>query len=1074
MAYQPAEVKTFSGLFLQPNSFAVPDGAMERASNVVISDDNVITKIRGFYTYYDPGSDVLNAVFPYQGKLIGVFTSKAGYFTSGGSSPNITGSLTTLTGESVTVTSERISRAMEQSGNLYVTTDRGVLKLDAYDATIYKAGTPPALDLRGTLDSANGALDGDKAVAYRVLFGRQDANGNTMLGAPSDAIVLTNSKVTGATYTSSGGGPYTVTVTVAGGHNLTTGMSITVSDATDDDADGTYTVTVTGATTFTYSTALGDPQTGSLDYATSRAPILEFSIPSEIDNAADKYFYQVYRSSQVSAAADPFPDYRLIGQNTLTAAELAAKVVFFEDVVDEVLVTYAAELYTNPNSREGEAQANARPPLCDDVTLYKDMAIYAGCIYRAAMDVDVIDPTVMSSGNYVETLVVINDMAIYTSAGAGPYTVTVTSPAHGLSTGQSILVKNASSANADGTYTVTVTGTDTFTYSAASDPDGGALTFGLIRRYVARTWVGNSNVVADSASIASTTVTVNYTAHGLATGDTIYVSNAKGTGTLPSGAYTITVTGADAFTFAVGVAPTTLTNLSFQGVTNGTYPIFTLDASGSAAVRLRATARGLIKAINRDTSSLIYANYVSGVTDTPGQMRFLAKGFTGTISIRASSDAMGAGFSPPLPSSFTAGDQVYSIGEAKPNVLAVSKLLEPEAAPLANQVTVGSRNKAILRVAALRDSLIVLKEEGVFKVAGDSPGNLSATPLDVTVYCVASNSVALLNNQVYALTNQGVVAITDNSVEIISRRIENAIEPIVGLETIESEAAAIAYESDRTYRLSVPGPSDTARTVTYIYNTINDTWTESTLLFSGGVVGPGNVLYMISDGGELQRERKTGRRYDFCGQNYATLVVSVALDGLSAVVTVTVGSPAAGDIIVHDNVISRVRAVAAAGSDWTVTFYKPTNLAASDSVELYKGYRSEVRFSPFHAGLVGRGKHFAQLQIHQRQNNITRLSVQFATQSFGGSEITEWLLSSVSSTSGWGNEPWGFFPFGLADGINLLQTSQAGPIVRIWVPKFAARTTWIQPILTHDEAGEDMQIQALSWSVRAYQERVTK
>lgn len=63
----------------------------------------------------------------------------------------------------------------------------------------------------------------------------------------------------------------------------------------------------------------------------------------------------------------------------------------------------------------------------------------------------------------------------YSSSGSGPYTVTVTSPVHGLTTGQSITVAKAENANAQGTYTITRLTADTFTYSATSNPSTGSL-----------------------------------------------------------------------------------------------------------------------------------------------------------------------------------------------------------------------------------------------------------------------------------------------------------------------------------------------------------------------------------------------------------------------------------------------------------------------------------------------------------------------------------------------------------------------------------------------------------------------
>jgi len=66
----------------------------------------------------------------------------------------------------------------------------------------------------------------------------------------------------------------------------------------------------------------------------------------------------------------------------------------------------------------------------------------------------------------------------YTSAGAGPWTVTVTSVAHGLVNGNSIVVFNATSANANGTFTITRLDNDTFTYSeAVGNPGVGTLSY---------------------------------------------------------------------------------------------------------------------------------------------------------------------------------------------------------------------------------------------------------------------------------------------------------------------------------------------------------------------------------------------------------------------------------------------------------------------------------------------------------------------------------------------------------------------------------------------------------------------
>lgn len=998
MAYAFPEIKKFLGLYLQANSLDVPDGAMEEARNVIIQDDDVIQTLPGFYQYYNPASLTLNALFLYQNRLIGAFSDRLAYFTDTGTAPNLTGTKTDLTGETFAVTAPRVARSLEQSGNLYVSTDNGVVKIDAYNGKIYKAGAPPGLDLRGIFQQANGVI-GNAQVGYRILFGRVDANDNTILGAPSDILVLTNAMITSVSYTSTGAGPYTVTVTSTA-HGLLTGMTITVSGATDADANGVRVITVTGANSFTFST-VADPTSGTLNYYATKKPHLEFSVNREITDATDKWFYRVYRTSQSTTdLTPPEVDFKQIDQQYLTAAQINAGVVFYDDVVPDVLLTSALELYTNPNSGEGEAQANTRPPKCEDMTLFQGYAFYFNCTTRHTIEIDVVDSTVISNGDKFE-------------------------------------IKIASTT----------------------------------RNYVARTGAGNANTTATSATFVATTITVNYTSHGLLANDVILVSNAQGSGTLPSGTFTIASAAANSFTFTALAAPTTLTTLDFQGVRNSSAEyIFQLDSSSSSAsVRLAATAKGLIKAVNRDPSSLVYANYLSGITDTPGKMRFTAVGFGDPMNFLAT--AGGAGFSPLLPASFASGDQVVSKNQSRQNEAFVSKFQEPEAVPFANSIAIGSKNKAIQRGLALRNSVIVLKDDGVNKITGDNPRNFSATSLDNTVFIIAGDSASKANNTVYFLSNQGVCSATDSAVNVISRKIERVISPVVGKANVATATTGLGYESNRTFRITTIAPNDSTRTVTYLYNFLNDTWTSSDTLYAGGAVGPSDILYVIDSNGKLLKERKSQDKTDYCGQNYAITVTSVASDKLSAVISSPNVTPQVGDVILKSSVITRIDSVSGSGTVFTLTFSSATTMVAADALQLYQKISSRVIFAPFHGGAIGREKQFSQLQLHTRDNGVYRLYITFTNTYFGTSEETTWFRPLVSSTGGWGEFAWGFEPWGQAEGINNPVATTAAPPIRLYLPLFAQRATFVRTVIRHDEAADPLNIQALAWSIRAYAER---
>lgn len=995
------EITRFSGLHLQANSFTVPDGSMETANNVVLSKDFRISKRRGFYQYFDPSSLTLNALSLFQGKLLCTFSDRIAYFTDTGTSPNFTGTKTDLTGATVAVSGGRISRSIQMNKNFYFTTNNGVLKLENYNGTVQKSGTPPGLDLRGTFLSQNGVVDGDTQVSWRVVFGRRDANDNLLLGSPSDILTLTSSKTTGVAWSRAAN---VVTVTSAS-NNLTPGMLVVISNAlggTPNVAPGSYTVLSASSTTFTFAETAANTS-GTLDWTVGKRPRLEFSVPTEITSTTDGYFYQVYRSSQsLTSSTLPFSDFKLVDEQKLTAANIAADLVFYEDDTDDLIL--GAELYTNPNSREGELQANDRAPLCDDMTVYKNHAVYAKCTTRGLINLQVVDPSAMVAGDFVEVKV-------------------------------------------------------------------GATT----RRYVARGGVANANTHCTSVT-GTTTIVVTYNGHGLLAGDTVYISRV--TGTLTEGTYTLTLATANTFTF-VATAGQTASDLDFMGVTNGTYAIFQLvNASGSVSVNLSNTAKGLVKAINRDTSSLVYARYISGTTDIPGKVLIQAKGFDGTVYLRANTTAAGGLFSPILPASFSVGDQVFSRSDDQPNAFYVSKIGEPEAVPLVNYFTAGARNQDISRIVALRDSLIIIKTDGVFRMTGDSPANFTITALDNTIFCAAPNSVSLINNQACYLSNQGVCLVNESSVQIISRVIEDVIQPILGLSTVGSETCAVAYESERFYILSTLEPSGISASQVYVFNNQNQSWVTWDTTFKNGVLGPNDTLYLVTTGNKIAKERKTQSLIDYCGQNYDVTVTSVASDKLSAVLSTGSISPTVGDTVVKSGVFNKIKAVSGAAGTFTVTFIRQTNLITSDAAVLYSGFTSEFKLSPFHAGLVGRAKQFSQMQIHMRENGMSSCFISFTGYAFGGSEIINWRQDLIKGGQaaaglGFGAEPWGFFAFGEDDATSLRFSTQAAPVVRVYVPRFQQRGTFIQPIVRHINAGEGMDLQAMSFAVRSYQERVT-
>jgi hypothetical protein len=148
----------------------------------------------------------------------------------------------------------------------------------------------------------------------------------------------------------------------------------------------------------------------------------------------------------------------------------------------------------------------------------------------------------------------------------------------------------------------------------------------------------------------------------------------------------------------------------------------------------------------------VYGYYVSSYSDLPGKMVLEERGIGGT-SFSIICSAHGSAFNPSLP---TSGVTVSSSNDANKHYIAFSKYQQPEAVPYVQSIPVGSSVFGIDRILPLRDSLIILKKDGVFRLVGTDKTSFSIIPLDTTAPVISADSAVVLNNSVVSLTSQGV------------------------------------------------------------------------------------------------------------------------------------------------------------------------------------------------------------------------------------------------------------------------------------------------------------------------------
>ena len=294
------ELKKVYGLEIQSNSYSQREGSLERAKNITLSQDNIYKKRRGFKTFYDPTTTTIRNLGEYMDKLIGFNSTSVQVYTQDASGDF--SSVATLGGVSVAIAANTKARNVSANNNLYFKDDNSIKKLESTTANVLNAGVDGATDIQVFLQTKSASetfFRPNSQVAYRSLFGRKDANNNLVLGAPSQVAVATNS-ATSATWVTVG--PSTTVTVTSTAHGLSTADVVYVYGSTGTViSDANYTVTVTGADTFTFVVGTTSATTGSLYWGTFKTTKLDIAVPSGCN--ITEFICQLYRTTYSSSSA---------------------------------------------------------------------------------------------------------------------------------------------------------------------------------------------------------------------------------------------------------------------------------------------------------------------------------------------------------------------------------------------------------------------------------------------------------------------------------------------------------------------------------------------------------------------------------------------------------------------------------------------------------------------------------------------------------------------------------------------------------------------------------------------------
>lgn len=626
-------------------------------------------------------------------------------------------------------------------------------------------------------------------------------------------------------------------------------------------------------------------------------------------------------------------------------------------------------------------------------------------------------------------------------------TATVTITNHGLLTGDYVKIAGANEAEYNGTYQITKTGANTFTYSVTGVPATPAT--GTIT--AAPKTMSFEDIYDEIFLEQSIELYTNTTQEGLTAGNyrpplSCSIENWKGymwygnTQREQAEVITMIAVPSNTATFVItGSAIHSYTGYTAGGSEDVNTQSFQIGSTAVVSADITSTADSLVKVINLDpTNTEILAWRDTSADAAPGVIWIMSRATNAVTLTFTSND--GTKYSPVLP---VAGTTIASTNDDFQNRLYYSKYLKPEAVTLLGYFEIGSPDHAIEAVVALRDSLIILKTDGIWRLSGESEWSFALQEIDLTAFILAPESARRLGDRVYAVTNKGAVKINEYGVEIVSHPIEPDLRRISTYTNFRTICHATAYEglNDNKYIVWVQTDStDTYATQAFVYNYLLAKWSNWVKSIGFGyMLSTNRKLYLCHAVDKyILQERKTFsiNNEDYMDEDIPIIVTAKGtVDGvtyLDVTYTYTGATLAAGFLFLYTvgNVESKVTAVTAlGGTSYRITLADliTTLPAVPFAAEVVLAISSEVVWAPVTAGSVGVSKSFQTIQLY---NQLDAAYYNYlGTYSNRDTDVEMVFVPvPIQTTLGWGSMPWGTSPWGSPG------SSKSTPL-RIFVPR---------------------------------------
>jgi hypothetical protein len=464
---------------------------------------------------------------------------------------------------------------------------------------------------------------------------------------------------------------------------------------------------------------------------------------------------------------------------------------------------------------------------------------------------------------------------------------------------------------------------------------------------------------------------------------------------------------------------------------------FLVSTGGTPSQNITATANSLVRVINRYAgNTAVYAYYQSGYADAPGKILLAERVIgSGTFTVASS---RGAAFVPDLSSAKS------SSNNTNPNYVFISKYQQPEAVPSLQYIPIGSADKSILRIIALRDYVLVFKQDGVFQITGTDVSSFQAAEVDKTLILRGIETAVALNNKVFLFSNQTVVTVTFNEGAVlksfpIRRDLLVLSSPLYP--NFDTVSFGIGDESENRYILGTVTTSlDTTATQYFVYNYITDAWTqwEFPWRMKTGAVNPTDDKLYFGSADSLSRYLYQGRKNydasDYADNSYPVTIVSATTYTIELSSTLGLQT---GWAISQGGATARIDTIV----DGTHIIVNKLFTWAAGAATVYVPIEVAIQFVPEACGNPGIVKHFKEVHSIFSVADFDEFRLGFSTDF---NPTIKYSNLMPKSSDGWGIGPWGEFPWG--SGAIELQ------VIRGYVPLEQRRGHWVNLSVNYSDA----------------------